>query len=169
MTQRILTALVLLGGMAGAPALAGPDLVRRVELLYPGSYQLKLIRKKAGAVTVTGPDPALAPAVLDAPGSAVTFRKSPEHPDSTSTWRLAFADGCDLDLELSGQQGKVKVPFRVSTRPDEPRIRAALVYGAFDQASSYNGRSYYRKGPVTIAGATGEEDVLIAVSKEPPH
>jgi len=169
MIRHALLALAVLGTAAGpqAPAGPSPEAIRRVELLYPGSYRLKLVNRKAGSVAVDPPGPGRTRTVLSQPGDTVSFLKPPGDPAATATWRLTFlpASGCDLDLEWSDEGGALKIPFRVRTRAEEPGLEAILRPGTFDQLRSCEGRSYYVKGPVTIVGATADQDVLIAVTE----
>ena len=174
MIRHWLVALAVLGSAAGprvpaGPAGSCPGAIRRLELLYPGSFRLTLIASKAGSVAVDAAGPAGPGTILSQPGDAVSFRKAPGDPAATATWQLAFlpgaGSGCDLDLEWSDEGGTLKVPFRVRTREQEPRVEVTLRPGSFDQLRNDEGRSYYVKGPVTIVGATAEGDVLIAVTE----
>ena len=169
-------ALILLLAPAGPLEAGEPGLVRRLETLNPAPYRLTLKGGDPGSLRIADPQRPGAWTTLERPGSAAIIANPAANAGSVSTWPLEFrgagaatpAAG-SWDLELADGSGQVRMAFRVTLRPGEPRLRVTMAPGSFDTKNLSDGRGYYVKGPVTVVEETRDQDVLIWIGPEEPR
>ena len=151
--------------LPAAPDAVGPGLFRKLETRNLATYALTLRGGSRGSIRVTDPRPPFRVVELNRPGSTVIIAKADESGKSIATWQLEFrpdpaAEVCRLDLELTDPAGRLRVPFRVTVRPGDPRITVTMAPGAYDARNAFGDRGYWVKGPVTLVEETGDQDVL---------